>query len=945
MTNASCADCGRIVAFRTQDLSEIAECQNCGTWVKRSAEMPGVAVSVKSSGPVARKTAIPPRKDEVKRPPNPNINTTRSANKRASKEAAQKLTESSSGKSGSDKTSNAEPTRRNTKDNGDHLSAASVYASIRELQKSVHDLRAGQKNLQSGQKSLLADHKSLKAGQQSLLADHKNLQAGQQSLQAGQQSLQAGQKSLLEDHSSLKAGQQSFQKTQKALHEGQKALSSGQKQLSGQLQELRTGQNELLEHTLAIPEMPVAPARQDAGAHLANAIPNGPLSSFDDNFPLEENAFSTTPFSSLKIPLIPIKLEDLDINPQFTEEGSVPTIPVDERSDRIGLIENPLPEPPPYVEPEVVEEPEEEEPADEKPAPELSPFVEASFNDSVFDEVIEPEPVVEPVVADFAQAESSPFSLPSEPETAAETTAETADEEQKEDWKNEAEEEVKEVEEEGADHFLTTAAHQSPFTIEGPPTDPFSIAELGDETEAADKADKDPFKASPIPFGAKEYKHEPCEIDDPFAPATADSTANEASPDSDATVEGKEQSSPFKEQKSLSQQIADAKKQQGTKSLDPTQPDLLTEPRKSKLIPIIGVLLALLVALGALLFFFTDLFKAKEVTTTPPVVELPIYGVPLPKDDARIAEAEQVATQFLNAKTQKEIEAVIRPVDKALLVNFWEPMSAATIQRMFQGRILSKGRVEVDFLVKDFGREERLLPLIKIGDGPFQVDWKSFTECEEVTLLSLAQGTLILDNGEEINEGSIRSWMQSGKEMTEQPDLKNYVGFKLHNFTEEVVAFAIARSGSPELKQLTEAFSSTELKHKGKPAIRAVLKVERIEKEDPENKKPARLEILKVLSTDWTNSASEKEALDKEQLAPTTTNQPNQKKANPEATPTKKQALPKQVPKLLPKPRPTNKPQPKPQPQQPAQLPPVPAIDAPLSYVEGESPLFQLDVE
>ena len=185
-----------------------------------------------------------------------------------------------------------------------------------------------------------------------------------------------------------------------------------------------------------------------------------------------------------------------------------------------------------------------------------------------------------------------------------------------------------------------------------------------------------------------------------------------------------------------------------------------------------------------------------------------------------------------------------------------------------------------------------MLSLVKIGKGPFQVDWKSFTECEEVTLLGLAQGTLILDNGEEIDEGAIRSWMQSGKDMQGQPELKNYVGFKLHNFTEEVVAFAVARADSPELKQLTDALVATKLKHKGKPAIRAVLKVKRIEKEDPTRNRPARLEILKVLSTDWTDADSEKASLSLKSSPQLSAKRPRKKRA-------KRKALKRKRPKQL----------------------------------------------
>lgn len=693
-----------------------------------------MAVSVKKSGPVARKTAIPPRKDEIKEPTPAEINTRRSATKRSTDRPAGSTS-------------------------GENLSAASVYAAIRELQKSVYDLKTGQKSILAGQKS-------------------------------------------------LQNKQQDFQSAQAALHEGQKALHSGQKQLFGQYQELHAGHKTLLERTLPVPDMPVS---KEAGPATSSALPVGPMAQFQEGAP-PENGLYTTPFSSLKIPLIPIRLEDLDLEPQFTDEGSVPSIPAEDRSDRVGLIEGPLPEPPPYVEPlpKVVEEP-----AAEEAAPETSPFQEAAFDDSAFQ-----------IAPENQQAEET-------------------------------------------DPFLTEAAHESPFTIEGPPDDPFTIAdpEAAQEAQAEEKGA--PFALPPQPFGAKEYTHEPCELDDPFAEALADSPAE------DSPLEESAEASPFSEipvgeelppeeptegkAKSLSQQIAAAKEEQENSTFDPSQRDLLTEPEKSRLVPIMGTILALLALVGGYLFFFTDTFKpvVVEEPESVPLVEFPAYGIALPEDDPRVAEAEEVATSFLLAKSKAEVEKLILPVDANLLTDFWEPMTAPTIERLFQGRILEDDRVEVDFLINDLKGKERILPVVKSGDDPFLVDWKSFAECEDATLLGLAQGTLILDSGEEIDEGAIRSWVQSGKELAKDQDLGNFQGFKLHNFTEEVVAFAVVRKDSTEFEVLTDALSNSELKHKGKPAIRAVMRVKRIEEEDPKNKKPARLEILKVLATHWREEGSE----------------------------------------------------------------------------------------
>ena len=844
MTNASCADCGRIVAFRTHDPSEIAECRNCGTWVKRSADMPGVAVSVKKEGPVARKTAIPPRKDEAKNtPPSSNSNTVRSATKQSSERPPQ---------------------------SGETLSPSAVYASIRDLQKAVYDLRAGQRSIQAEQKN-------------------------------------------------LSAGQKTQKEAQKTLHEGQKALHLGQKQLFGQYHTLQEGQQLLLERTLHIADMPV-PAERTAMQQTvmaSGATPLGPLSSFDEAGP-PIHGFFTTPFSSLKVPLIPIRLEDLDIETQYTEEGSVPTTPVEDRSSRQGLIDGPLPEPPPFEEPAVVES-ELEEPVAETPSRATTAFHDASFDDSVFNRVDE---TFLPPEEEFAE----PPPLPHEETSSGEATSPSEE-----------------------DPFFSSAAHSSPFTIEGPPDDPFSIA--GSEEEAPEEEKKsDPFAITPQPFGAQEFTHEPSDLEDPFASSLEDSSEHADSISEEGAFGQTPETASFtddevgaKNEKSLSQQIADAKEEHQPSPFDPKQSDLLTDKKRSPKLPILLLLIAILGAIGAYLFFFTDIFKGKETATAiPPLIELPARGIPLPPEDERIAEAEAVAVEFLQAKSRDAVQEVIQPVNPSLLVDFWEPITAPTIERLFQGRILENDRVEIDFLINDIKGKERILPLIKEGEGPFQVDWKSFAECEEATLLGLAQGTLILDSGEELTEGDIRSFVQDGKELEGKLDLgnSNYQGFKLHNFTEEVVALGVVRKDSDEFRILTDAFAHTELKHKGKPAIRAVLRVELVEEEDLKTKRPARLEILKVVSINGEEPA-EVDDIIQEKLPTVPEEQITAPETTDEAPPIFEEVETPQEPAAE-----------EPAADEPAAekpveniLPPVPDEDDPLASVPGETPVFDVSYE
>lgn len=841
MTNASCADCGRIVAFRTLDPSEIAECRNCGIWVKRSSEMPGVAISVKeSSGPVAHKTALPPPRngDIDEKPSNQGVR------KEVSKPPSDRVLE---------------------KGTGETMTAAAVYAAIRDLQKSVHDLRVDQKAILEDQKAFL--------GEQSTIAGNQNL---------------------------LLRNQEQFQASQKALYDGQLALHSGQKQLFGQYRELQTNQLNLFERTLEISKMPVSKHGSLGAARTGFGNIHGEE--------LPENGFYTTPFSSLQIPLIPAKLEDLGYEPQFTEEGSAPSIPASERTSRVELIEKPLPAPPPYVEPAPIEESVAAEAPAQEQLPVLPTFQETALDSYAFE--IPPIPQLEAEMPPIEEAQADPASPASGPNTP---------------------------------FFI----NEEPFTIAEPETPP-----VEPETKAATDS---PFPQISQPFKVQEYTHEPLEMDDPFTAPQAELTeeATESLEDENAY----EAASPFSvlsapqrvteeeiidetivseeplpeegyEQEgatSLTQKIATAKEEQDASVLDPSQQDLFTEPQKSRGYGL--VLLALLAALGAgYAYFFTDLFKGKETSNVkdiaPPLVEFPIRGSIMAADDERILEAEMVAQSFLAAKSINEVKNSILPVNPDLLNDFWRPLNVPTIERTLEGRVLANDRVEVDFIIKDFGSQERLLSVVKQGRGPFQVDWKSYAECEEVTLWSLAQGVIVLDSGEEIDQGIIRSWLQDGGQMASEVELGNFQSFRIHNFAEETVSLAVVSKTNPAHQTLVEALAATKMKHKGNPTIRVVLEVKCVLAEDTESKKPAHMEILKVISTDWNGGASNKQPLEKSSELPSrnTQNQGAPEKSEPEKE--SNQAV-------------------EPAPVQDA-LPPTPDENVPFTQVDGESPVIRV---
>jgi len=715
MSNASCADCGRIVAFRTSDPAEIAECRSCGTWVKRTFEMPGVAVRLSSSS--ENQAQLPARKTITPASPTP---TTTSP---TSNEPASSPIIAGAG----------QPLRN---DQGEELvSAAAVYAAILELQSSIISLQAGQKD----------------------------------------------------------------------LHNATIALQSSQ-------QEIQKSQKSILERTLPVSDMPSPDFAKQATSQVTakelniEAAPTLPTPT--PSIP----HFYTTRFSSLKVPIVPTSLEELGTSKEFNEEElETAPIPSAERTDLARILEAPLPEPE-FIEPEK--------------------------------DITEPQPL-------FASEQAPPFEEVTEPreEPAAFQGLQPFT--------------IADVQNTGQNPAASESSSEDPLSVDTPiPSGPFIISEPTEDDEAEEEAEIPPSES---PFAYPFSAPQPTEIADPFGMNRSNEEELSVAEEEDnfeesADEEGEQAFYPElsdededDELVDLEGQIAAAKEGAEESALGQyTDEELLHQPRKSRF-----VLFALGLALLGLAAFFLlgRLGKGddeKDVLKPAPLIEFPQAGRTLSPDNPLVREAEDVALIFINSKTPKDLESVIMPVNPTLIENFHESFTAASITDYYRGRVLPNNRVEVDFLIKDYGQPERILPLVKIGRGPFLVDWKAFAECEELTLLSLTQGTLILDdNTESIDEGTIRSYVKNGKGDTPELDNENWQSFRLLNLTEETIAHAVVRKNKPEYQELTEALASTQLKHKGVPAIRAILRVKRIQEEDPETRKPASMEILDVVSTTW----------------------------------------------------------------------------------------------
>lgn len=579
------------------------------------------------------------------------------------------------------------------------------------------------------------------------------------------------------------------------------AIHATLRELQEALGTLQEGQRVLLERTLPVPDMPVPDLMEARAAATPLAVEQVAIQRKRAKL-VEAKSFYTTRFSALQVPVIPITLDDLEVARELTD-GCVLAEPVPEeaRSDRESLLNDPLPEAPA----EEVPENKFWNPENEPTAPAPAPEPQSELQQDPFTELTEPEPEPEP----------EPESEVSSDETVA----------------------------------AQSVQGQPENTVEDAPEaeNPFSSPFFTDH--ATSKDEQAVASTAPVHPPTSENQNKAfAKAPRPFSP----------------------------EQPSLSEQIASAKKNEDTRAILEQSPIAKTRRgEKSALVSLLMILMVVLLLLGTLGWFIfkaardddpdsagalsalTQLFDRSPAEVAPvtpdselaPLFELPLTGVAIPADDKRVEEAAAVAREFADTQSIDEAIPLIQPVERALLKNFYEPMVGPTI--MFnQAQQIGEDRTEVIFLIKDYGRPERLMPVVKEGNEPFLVDWKSFAECEELTLLSLTQGTLIID-GEEIDGGEVRGWMKHGEKESEDFPISSYQGFRLKSITEEATAIAYARKGSPILIELVEALATTKIRYRGEPAIRAILRVERIVESGPDSNTPTRLKILEVLATDW----------------------------------------------------------------------------------------------
>ncbi|MEM9080973.1 MAG: hypothetical protein AAGC74_09815 [Verrucomicrobiota bacterium] len=252
--------------------------------------------------------------------------------------------------------------------------------------------------------------------------------------------------------------------------------------------------------------------------------------------------------------------------------------------------------------------------------------------------------------------------------------------------------------------------------------------------------------------------------------------------------------------------------------------------------------------------------QSNEVAPDAPLVEFALVGSAISGDDVRVEEAKQVAENFLGSQSVEEASKWIQPVPMTLLRDFYESLQAPTVE-FLDGQVLDGGVSQVRFWVQDYGRKKRLLQVLAIGENPPLVDWKSFAECEEVTLQSLIGHYEDPRTNTPVREADVRVWLRAS------PEDRRYVSqagdlavFRAHDITENTQAIVYLDLGrDPGNAQLLETeLGKKLLKHKGRAVIQPILRVRQEKLQDAsadsrnvEVGQLAQLEIIYVKSVEW----------------------------------------------------------------------------------------------
>ena len=119
-----------------------------------------------------------------------------------------------------------------------------TWKLVRETQKNLKDISAGQKVAEKERRELRAGQKELQANQKVAEKERREWRAGQKEFQAGQKEFQANQKVAEKERREWRAGQKEFQAGQKEFQANQKVAEKERREWRVRQEKLQASQEE-----------------------------------------------------------------------------------------------------------------------------------------------------------------------------------------------------------------------------------------------------------------------------------------------------------------------------------------------------------------------------------------------------------------------------------------------------------------------------------------------------------------------------------------------------------------------------------------------------------------------------------------------------------------------------------------------------------------------------
>ena len=204
---------------------------------------------------------------------------------------------------------------------------------------------------------------------------------------------------------------------------------------------------------------------------------------------------------------------------------------------------------------------------------------------------------------------------------------------------------------------------------------------------------------------------------------------------------------------------------------------------------IAGILIGFLIlgGIGYGLFILT-----KKLTATPnyqvqtvskvdeSVIEEPALEItPMLKEEIKVTNARQVAEEYLNAQTAETALTLTRAdlFEEEVFNKYWKPNTKYDPEKLKFNRAYSRsdGSAWVSFLYGELGGK-RQLNMFSKAEEKFKLDWKAYSEIEEISLLDFSREADTVDR-------TIRAWIRPGSQFDADFKQELWINYAAYDVT------------------------------------------------------------------------------------------------------------------------------------------------------------------